>query len=79
MQSVIVDAAVGARFHNLSMLTEVRDESGQVLGHFLPASADAAPEGAPSCPYTDEEIEVLRQQTGGRPLAEIWRDLDRRS
>lgn len=52
---------------------EVRDESGRALGRFLPApSADAD-----GCPYSAEELRRFQQETGGRPLADVWKDLGR--
>ena len=57
---------------------EICDASGRVVGHFLLASdyqklLCAAAEAA--CPYSEEELEQLRQQSGGRSLAEIWNSL----
>jgi hypothetical protein len=79
MLKVILDASTRAKLHNLDDLLELQDESGQVLGHFLPLNHRANGSGLPASPHSDEEIELLRQQKGGRPLAEIWKTLGRTS
>lgn len=79
MQTVTLDAPTRAKLHNLTDLTEFRDEAGRLLGHFLPIDRPTATAVERSCPHTDEEIEQLRRQTGGRPLAEIWESLGRQS
>ena len=80
MQEVVLDEPTRSKLHDLSEVLELRDESGRLLGHFLPASDPkrATPNGR-DCPYTDEEIEQLRRQSGGRPLAKIWKRLGRAS
>ena len=79
MQTVTLDSSTRAKLHNLTELIEVRDEAGRVLGHFLPIERPPAAVVGRTCPHTDEEIEQLRRQTGGRPLAEIWHSLGRQS
>jgi len=76
MQQVIVDDSLRTRLGNLAELLELRDEGGQLIGHYVPAGTSRVAEGA-TCPLSDEEIEELRKQTGGRSLAEIWRDVGR--
>lgn len=54
---------------------EFRYEDGNLVGHSLPAEAYrklvyAAVESA--CPFSPEELERRRQETGGRSLPEIW-------
>jgi hypothetical protein len=80
MQTVTLDSSTRAKLHNLTELLEVRDEAGRVLGHFLPIDLPPSSTGpGRHCPHTDDEIEQLRRQTGGRPLAEIWDSLGRQS
>jgi hypothetical protein len=76
MTKVIVDQAVLAKIFDVSRMTQLCDPSGQVIGVFVPTAGGTvrvAEEG--ECPYSDEEIRILRQETSGRPLTEIWRDL----
>jgi hypothetical protein len=78
MQKIVVDPALRAKLHNLAEHVELCDESGQTLGHFLPA-ADYKNLQCVSIdfPFTEEEIERRRHEKGGRTLAEIWKSLGR--
>jgi hypothetical protein len=78
MSKVILDPELRARLNGLNEQLEVCDESGRTLGRFVPealytrmlyAAAEAA------CPYTKEELQQFQQETGGRPLAELWKEL----
>jgi hypothetical protein len=75
MTRVKVNAAIRAQLHNLDAVLEVCDESGRTLGFFHPI-VESSDSGRIKSPYTDEEIEKLRKQRTGRPLAEILKDLD---
>jgi hypothetical protein len=75
MTRVVVNATIRAQLHNLDAALEVCDESGQTLGYFHPI-VEAGVSGKITSPYTDEEIEELRKQRTGRPLAEILKGLD---
>ena len=52
---------------------EVVDETGRRLGHFVPAVATTASD---DCPYSRDELERMRGEEGGRPLAEILKSLE---
>jgi hypothetical protein len=76
MTTVTVDDALRARLNGLGAEVELRSESGQPLGYFVPAElyllflyARARKQ------LSDDEIEQLRRQSGGRPLADILKDL----
>ncbi|MCI0461373.1 MAG: hypothetical protein L0Z62_30865 [Gemmataceae bacterium] len=78
MTTVILDEALKAKLNGMEQPLELRDEKGHLIGHFLPPAAYrkllyAAVEAA--CPFSAEELERRRQETGGRPLAEIWQSL----
>jgi len=90
MTRVVVDAAMRARLAGLSDQVELCDESGHVLGRFIPGVeahdesgrvlgrfTPGSPAEADGCPYTEEELRRFQQETGGRPLADIWKDLGR--
>jgi hypothetical protein len=76
MTRVIADEALLAKLHGLKEKVEVCDPAGRTLGHFLPVEGAASwlPE-ADGCPYTTEELQRFQQETGGRPLSEIWKSL----
>lgn len=56
---------------------EVCDSSGRVLGYYSPASADPLPVFEMS--ITPEEVARRLAAGGGRPLADILRDLEARA
>jgi hypothetical protein len=75
---VILDADLRAKLNGVNRQLELCDESGRTVGHFLPDDvyrqllytwANAQ--------VTDEELDRASRETGGRPLAEIWRRLGR--
>jgi hypothetical protein len=78
MTKVLIDESLRSKLNGLNEEMELCDESGRTPGHFLPADlfrkllyAYAESE----CPYSKEELERMRQETGGRSLAEIWERL----
>ncbi len=73
MTRVVVDEVMRARLAGLTGPVELCDESGHVLGRYLPG----LPAEADGCPYSAEELRRFQQETGGRPLADIWKDLGR--
>jgi hypothetical protein len=76
MSHITIDADLLARLNGLGEPLEFRNESGRVLGHFIPALKPAVqPHPEDGCPYTAEELQRMRNEKGGRPLAEIWREL----
>jgi hypothetical protein len=78
MTKLVLDADLRSRLNGLDKELEICDEAGRTLGHFLPAAAYdelfyAAL--AAESPYSKEELRQQHQETRGRSLAEIWRDL----
>jgi hypothetical protein len=78
MSKITLDNDLRAKLSGLNEYLEICDETGQTLGHFLPSAlykkfvyAALAAE----CPYDAEELARLHQETGGRPLAELWKEL----
>lgn len=78
MSKITLDTDLRAKLNGLNEPMELCDESGSVVGHFLPvelyremlfAWADSL--------VPPEEWERLRQEKGGRSLAEIWKSLGR--
>ena len=82
MEKLELDAVLRSKLGSLSKHFEVYDETGQVVGHFLPALvyddlfyAALARE----TPYSPEELRTRLNKRGGRSLKEIWRDLGQAS
>lgn len=77
MTRITIDANTANKLKEAREMVELRDEAGRVVGHFLPGPPRDA-NGQIICPYSEEEIELLARQTGGRSLNDIFADLDRR-
>jgi hypothetical protein len=78
MSKVILDDVLRSKLNGFTDELELCDEAGQTVGHFVPADMYKEMLYAwLNAQITDEEIEQLRQQNGGRPLAEIWKSLGR--
>lgn len=76
MDRITLDDNLRTKLNGLSSPVAVCDESGQIIGHFL------SDEFYKKLMYAwllsqpvDEELEQARHETGGRPLAEIWKSL----
>jgi len=78
MTKLVVDEVFGTRLKSLETAVEICDEAGRMIGYFQPVLSGAPSGDAPECPIPDEEIERRRQQRGGRPLADILADLEKR-
>ncbi|HEY1376598.1 MAG TPA: hypothetical protein VGF55_07375 [Gemmataceae bacterium] len=77
-QVVVIDADLRARLRNLAVPLELRDETGQVLGHLQPAFRPADAQALlRSCPLSAEELARRGQSVEGRTLPEIWQRLGR--
>jgi hypothetical protein len=77
MNQITLDPDLKARLNGLNEKVEVRDETGRLVGVFLPAEAYLKYLYATvEVPFTDEEIERMWQDKEGTcSLAEIWRRL----
>jgi hypothetical protein len=76
MEKICLDAASRAQLSGFSTPVEVCDESGQTLGHFLPAPLYGQILVAWSrAEISDEELERRRNEPGGSSLQEIWERL----
>jgi hypothetical protein len=76
MTIVITDPVLLSQLTQASKPVEIHDAKGNFVGTFAPPYGKLPP-GMKS-PITDEEIEELRKQPDGRPLADILRDLEKR-
>ncbi len=78
MTRLVIDAQTWATLRDNRGLLELCDPAGRTLAFYQPAVRVGRVEGGKICsPYTDEEIEELRHQTGGKTLAEFWKEQGR--
>jgi hypothetical protein len=78
MTRVIVDPQTQARLRDLAQPAELCDESGQVFGYFTPLSS-RVPAEAREPVISEEELRRREQEGGGRTLAEILADLEKKA
>ena len=77
MSITITDPALVAQLLNSDGTIELRNAEGRVLGQFTAEGLCKLPPGVKS-PFTEEQMQELRRQRGGRPLKDILRDLKER-
>ena len=77
MSITISDPALLAELSRMTGVVEVKDPQGRAIGALSLECDGKLPPGKKS-PFTDEELAELRKQKGGRPLADILRDLQAR-
>lgn len=79
MQKVVtLDDSLRGMLNGCQEEVEFIDESGRPVGHFLPQDVYQKMLYAwveSQCPFSKEELERRRRETGGRSLKEIWKDL----
>ncbi len=77
MSKLVLDRETAAKFQQLEQGVEVCDESGRILGYFSPRPDPSIYENIEP-PISDEELERRANEGGGRTLAEILADLEKR-
>jgi hypothetical protein len=77
MSKVTLDKATLAKLMSNGGQVEVYDESGNVVGYFR-TRADKELYEKLEIPFTEEELRRAEEEPGGRTLAEIWADLEKR-
>ena len=77
MSKVTVDESLRSKLNGFDEQVEFCDESGAVVGMFLPMGLYLKlMDPQDGCPYSAEELQQsLQDGTPGRTLAEIWKDL----
>ena len=78
MDKLIVDTATLERLAKLDHGVQICDPSGRAIGWFQPVGDTEHYEGF-ECPLSPEELDQIEREGGGRPLADILRDLERQA
>jgi hypothetical protein len=79
MSSITANAAVQQLLSQITEVTEIRDGSGKVLGVFTPLTANESEmyDRARTLFDPARTERIFAEEHGkGRPLAEIWKDLE---
>jgi hypothetical protein len=72
MNKVVLDPLLRSRLHDLEAYIELCDESGKVLGYFVPRTeADEALHAWARQEFKEEEIEQARSESGGFSIHEV--------
>ena len=75
MAVVVVDDPVQNELEAFTEPVELRNRQGRLLGRFVPAlSGRQVRRPSDNCPYSDDELDAMRNATGGRTLDEIKQD-----
>ena len=74
MVRVTIDQAFRSKLGDFESPLELCDETGRVVGHFIPVQDRAIYEGVES-PASDDELDRRSRDESGRPLTDILRDL----
>ena len=78
MTQIVIDELLRSKLNGCQEEVSFVDDKGQPLGHFLPEGIYRKLLYAwveSQCPYSKEELERRKQETGGRSLKEIWERL----
>ncbi len=78
MTKMVIDASTSEALRKVDAQIELFDEYGLPLGIFTPVDKKDLYRYV-EVPYTEEELRRLAEQKGGRTLAEILADLEKRS
>ncbi len=75
MSVVVVDKPLQHELEELTAPVDFRDRQGRLLGRFRPVlSGRQVRRASDKCPYSDDELDAKRNETGGRALGEIKQD-----
>lgn len=77
MTKITADPDLRNKLQGFQDLVEICDESGHVVGFFHPAARSDSFQEHTQSPISDADIEFARAQRTGRPLTDIFADLDR--
>jgi hypothetical protein len=77
MTRLLLDAELAGRLGGATEHLQLCDPSGKFLGIFVPAPPRDLYR-AESVPFTEEELDAAEKETGGRSLAAILADLEKR-
>jgi hypothetical protein len=79
MSTIILDADLRAKLNGLSERVDVQDETGEVVGHFLPSEEYYRLLCKTiKIPFSKEEIQRLRSAGGGCTPEEFWKKMGRK-
>lgn len=76
MSVMIVDSTMAAKLDQADGAVQICTRDGRLLGYFSPAKPKTL---RLEPPVTEAELDRISAEEGGRPLADILRDLEKRA
>ena len=76
MPVVVLDPSTAKQFEDFPERTVLSNSTGRLLGVYLPIESSQR-HGLIRSPYSDEELDAIEAEPGGRTLAEIMADLEK--
>ena len=73
MNRIIIDDSLKTKLFGASEPVVLCDGSGSALGHFVPIVSVGVKD---ECPYSQEELQRMRAEPGGRSWADIQKSLE---
>lgn len=73
MNRIIIDDSLKTKLFGVSEPVVLYDGSGSALGHFVPIVFVGEKD---ECPYSQEELQRMRAESGGRSWADIQKSLE---
>ena len=77
MIRVTIDEDLERQLRNAGSEVEFLARDGRVIGRFERVESGTV-DPMQYCPYTEQELDAMMRDEGGRPLEDIWKDLGRR-
>jgi hypothetical protein len=78
MVRITIDNDTLSRLGDFHEVAELHDESGRLLAYLTPVADRSIYETADPG-ISEEELDRAEAEEGGRPLSEIWADLEKRA
>ena len=78
MNAITLDPELRSRLNGLNQTIEVREQDGRVVGRFLPEEEYRRMQyelAMAACPYSEDELNRLRQAKTGTSLTEFWKKM----
>lgn len=72
MDRIIVDNVTKQQIFGSCEPAVLCDASGAAFGHFVPI---VSTHNIDNCPYTAEQLTIMRQESEEMPLADAWKSL----
>jgi hypothetical protein len=77
LDPIVADSALRKQLGELDQVIDVHDQTGKLIGRFVPVEIYRYLIKNLKLPISDEELARREKEGGGRPLKELWQELER--